>query len=79
MPKIKCICNYTIGLGEIPSPNQLMIIKDVEFDQIEDNATPQDIYMKMKVVAQCPNCGRLHIFWDDFSQPQTIYNIEDDG
>ena len=36
MPKINCKCNNVIWLGEIPSPNQWMIISDIEYDQFED-------------------------------------------
>jgi len=38
MPKIKCVCENIIGLGEIPSPNQWMIISDMEFDSCVRNA-----------------------------------------
>jgi hypothetical protein len=34
MPKIKCICGNILGLGEIPSPNQWLVISDVEYDGI---------------------------------------------
>jgi hypothetical protein len=77
MPKIKCKCNFVIRLGEIPSSNQFMIISDVEFDKFEDKTNSQEIYMAMKVVAKCPNCGRLHVFWNEFDHPQTIYKPEE--
>ena len=77
MPKIRCKCNFVIGLGQIPSPDQFMIISDVEYDHFEGQVDSEEIYSAMKVVAKCPNCGRIHIFWNGFDNPQTIYKLEE--
>jgi hypothetical protein len=77
MPKIRCRCNFVIGLGQIPSPDQLMIISDAEFDKFAGLVDAEQIYSEMKVVAKCPNCGRIHIFWDGFDRPQAIYSREE--
>lgn len=76
MPKLKCICNYVIDLGEVPSSNQLLIISDVEFDKFQETVDSEDVYMKMKIVVHCKVCGRLHIFWEGFDKEPTIYKVE---
>ena len=76
MPKILCKCNYVIDLGGIPSRNQFLIISDVDFDKFQKQVDPEDVYSEMQVVAKCPNCGRLHIFWDGFNSPQSIYRLD---
>jgi len=79
MPKIKCLCNFIILLGDIPSVNQLNIISDVEFFKFfeNDNCNVGEIYHAMKIVVKCPNCGRLHVFWDGYDKPQRIYKLEE--
>ena len=77
MPKIRCKCNHVIGLGQRPSPYGFMIISDVEYDQFEGQVDAEDIYAAMKIVVKCPNCCRLHIFWNGFDSPQEIYELED--
>ncbi|PWG82120.1 hypothetical protein [Pararcticibacter amylolyticus] len=78
MPRIKCVCEYVIQLGDIPSDNQLMIIEDKDFEKFFDvkELEAELIYSSMKIAARCPNCGRLHIFWDGFDHPQMIYGLE---
>jgi hypothetical protein len=77
MPKILCNCNTIIPLGEIPSSHQFLIISDVNFDNFQDQVNAEDVYAAMEIVAKCPNCARLHIFWDGYKSPQTVYKIED--
>jgi len=36
MPKIRCVCDYVIGLSEIPSPNQYLMISDISFEKYFD-------------------------------------------
>lgn len=72
MPKIKCDCGNIIGLGEIPNPNQSLIISDVEFDTYFDK-TGMEIYDKMKIVVHCSVCQRLYIYWNGFNEIPTIY------
>jgi hypothetical protein len=77
MPKIKCICGNVIGLSEIPSPNQLLIISDEDFDGIYSECiNPDKLYEKFNIVAKCKVCGRLHVFWDGFDKAPTIYKPE---
>lgn len=77
MPKIKCKCDHVIPLGEIPSPHQLMIISDVEYDQFQGSVDAEEIYMAMDIVVKCPNCQRLHVFWDGFSNLPEVYKLEE--
>jgi len=77
MPKIRCKCDYVIGLGEIPSPAQFNIISDVDYDQFHGQVDAEEIYMAMQILVKCPNCDRLHIFWNGFDKAQTIYKLED--
>lgn len=73
MPKLKCVCGNIILLGDIPSPNQFMLISDVELDEFHGFVDVEEIYKAMKVVAHCSKCERLHVFWNGFDQLQTIY------
>lgn len=77
MPKILCNCNSIIPLGEIPSPHQYLMISDVEYDSFHGQVDAEDVYAAMKLVAKCPNCARLHIFWNGYGSPQTVYKIEE--
>ena len=77
MPKIRCLCDAVISLSEIPCPNQFMIISDVEYGKFTDQVDAEEVYMAMEIAVRCPACGRLHIFWDGFANPQVIYKPED--
>lgn len=76
MPKLKCVCGNVIGLGEIPSPNQSLMISDTEFDKFQGTLEVEEIYKSMKIVAHCNECERLHIFYKGFDNEATIYNKE---
>ncbi|WP_316820404.1 hypothetical protein [Pedobacter gandavensis] len=78
MPKIRCKCDNVIWLGEIPSPHQWLIISDVEYDKFEGQIDAEILFSKMEIVVRCNVCDRLHVFWDGFDKPQTIYNKESD-
>lgn len=73
MPKIKCKCGEVIGLGEIPSPNQSLIISDVEFDNFQGMVDAEEIYRKMKIVVHCKKCKRLYVFWNGFDSEPDVY------
>ncbi|VTR34524.1 Uncharacterised protein [Sphingobacterium thalpophilum] len=77
MPKVRCICDYVISLSEIPSSNQYLMISDVSFEKyfnIEIKA--EELYSEMKIVAHCPNCGRLHVFYNGFDKDPVVYRID---
>lgn len=76
MPKIRCVCDHVISLNEIPSPNQYLIISDVEMDNYEGQVEAEQLYMAMKIVVKCPNCSRLHIYNNGFDKDPIIYRID---
>ncbi len=76
MPKIRCKCDNIIRLSDIPSPNQWLIISDVEFDKFSGMVNSEDVFNKMKIAVKCNQCGRLHIYWDGFDKDAIIY-LED--
>ena len=83
MPKFVCICKTVIDLSPIPAPDQWMIISDNEMTNVFEKEEKDEIidvsyiYQQMKIVIKCPNCGRLHIFWDGFEKSPIIYKIDD--
>ncbi len=77
MPNIKCICESRIGFGGIPNPNEYLLISDVKFEKFWDSPNTEQLYNEMSIVGKCSNCGRLHVFWDGFDKPQTIYKIDE--
>lgn len=79
MPKIKCKCGEIIDLSGIPSPNQHLIISDIEFDDFEGAVDSEFIYSKMKIVVSCPRCKRLHIYYDGFDNAPLIYKLDVDN
>lgn len=76
MPKLRCICDNIINLGEIPSANQLLIISDEEFDNFHGNLDSEMVYSAMKIVAKCNSCERLHFFWNGFENKPEVYTKE---
>lgn len=76
MPKYLCKCGCTIPLGEVPSPNQYMIISDIDYEKYQGLINAEDLYLKMSIVAKCSNCGRLYIFWNGFNNAPSVYKVE---
>jgi hypothetical protein len=57
-----------------------MIISDSEYDglrepesEFADKINAEILYSKMQVVVKCIKCERLHIFWEGYDNPQTVY------
>jgi len=53
------------------------MISDVSFEKyfnIEIKA--EELYSEMKIVAHCPNCGRLHVFYNGFDKDPVVYRID---
>lgn len=76
MPKYLCKCVYTILLGEVPSPNQYMIISDIDYEKYQGLINAEDLYLKMSIVTKCSNCGRLYIYWNGFNNAPSVYKVE---
>ena len=80
MPKILCRCGKVIGLGEIPSSNQWMIISDTmitDEDWDDNGLNMSDFYKKMDIVVKCPECKRLYIYSKGFDNEPEVYNLEE--
>lgn len=74
--KIQCECDNIIWLGEIPSPHQWLIISDEAYDKFEGKVDAEEIFAKMEIVVRCKVCDRLHVYWNGFDKPRTIYKKE---
>ena len=77
MPKIKCNCGNIIGLGGIPNPYESLLISDIDFGKYWEKYDVEQLYKEMKIVVKCDNCSRLHIFFNGFDKPATIYKKEE--
>jgi uncharacterized protein with PIN domain len=67
MPAYKCKCGKWISYGDIPCKDEWVFLSDEEFDELSE-ATPQDIYRKMRSFLKCPACARLWFFWQGFQE-----------
>lgn len=76
MPKILCKCSTVIPLHDIPSPHQLLLISDVQYDQYKATIDAEQLYAEMTLIVKCPGCGRLHIFDEGPSKPAKVYKPE---
>lgn len=73
MPKVLCKCGCAINLSDIPSSNQMLIISDIDYDKFQGLVDAEEVFTTMNIVAVCPNCDRLHVFYDGFNKPPIIY------
>lgn len=73
MPMLKCVCDQIIHYGEIPCQDEWLMISDVKFDKFSGSTDSETIYKQMTHLLKCPNCCRLHIFWDGFGNPPQVY------
>lgn len=73
MPNRVCDCGHLFRLGEIPSRDQWMIISDEAYDQFFGDVDAEKIYLAMKIMLKCPNCGCLWVYWDGFKEPPSVY------
>lgn len=77
MPKFLCKCGHWINLGDIPSPNQMMIISDNDFDKFNGLINSEDLYKAMDLVVICNKCDRLYIFVEGYNNPPKVYKRDD--
>lgn len=77
MPGIKCICNNIIRYGEIPNPNEMLMISDIDFDKHYENINTEELYKEMKSILICNVCGRLWVYWDGFQSDPKSYLPEE--
>jgi hypothetical protein len=69
-----CKCDHLIDFGTIPSPHEWEIVSQTDWfkwnDSGEDSFALQRL---MKTMLECPDCGRIWIFRNGFSQPPEMY------
>lgn len=74
MAKWACACGATIrSNGLIPNPDEWLMISDVEFIRFDNPVDPETIYRGASHAFLCPNCGRVHVFWDGMEQDPVVY------
>lgn len=76
MPAIKCICGNKINYGEIPNPNELLTISDIEYDKFEGSIDAEVLYKEMKSILRCSHCNRLLYFENGFDHEPKVYKLE---
>lgn len=73
MPKVQCVCNEIISIGEIPCPNEYLFIADQAYDNYSGKIDSEQLYQNMKSFILCPSCKRLHLFWQGFDKAPIVY------
>jgi len=73
MPKIVCTCGWWLRYGDIPNPIEWLFISDVDYDKFTGSVDAEELYRALKSFLQCPNCGRLWVFWNGFDQEPAEY------
>ncbi|WP_379967967.1 hypothetical protein [Epilithonimonas sp. UC225_85] len=76
MPKYICKCGNIINLSDIPSPNQLLLIEDRDYDKYFGDIDAEKLHHDMSLVVRCVNCKRLYIFENGYSKEPIVYQIE---
>lgn len=76
MPKYICKCGNPINLSDIPSPNQLMMIEDVDYDKFFEKIDAEQLYREMILAVRCNVCQRLYIFENGFDKEPILYKVE---
>ena len=77
MPAIRCKCGHKISYGEIPNPNELLVISDIEYDEFSGLIDSEKIHMQMKSIFQCQKCNRLFYFCNGFENEPIVYTLDD--
>jgi hypothetical protein len=72
--KFLCRCGSTIRTsGEIPNPQQWLLVSDAAFDQLAGSVHASDHYGAMVHAYKGDDCGRLWIFWKGYDADPTEY------
>lgn len=53
MPKVQCVCNEIISIGEIPCPNEYLFIADQAYDNYSGKIDSEQLYQNMKSFILC--------------------------
>ena len=73
MPSIMCNCGESLRYGEIPNPNEWLVISDVDYDDYCGDINSEALFREMKHFLKCPGCDRLWIYWDGFGSKPRSY------
>jgi len=76
MPGIKCKCGHVIKFGEIPNPNEWLLISDIEYDKYFVAIDAEDLYREMKSMLVCKQCKRVWIYWEGYQKDPTPYTLD---
>jgi hypothetical protein len=76
MPSFFCKCGERILDGQIPQPNEWLLMSDVEYDAYTDLIDAEQFYLAMKSMLLCPQYSRVWIFWNGYQQPPICYRPE---
>lgn len=73
MPKIICKCGVTLRYGDIPNPIEWLMIADEDFDKFSGSVDAEELYVIFTHMLRCPNCSRLWVFWNGFSEDPQVF------
>ncbi|RZK33973.1 MAG: hypothetical protein EOO61_14365 [Hymenobacter sp.] len=76
MPSFFCKCGERILDGRIPQPTEWLLMSDVEYGTYSGMVDAEQLYLAMKSMLLCPQCGRVWIFWNGYQQLPTCYGQE---
>ena len=65
-----------INYGEIPNPDELLTISDVEYDKFAGSIDAEELYKQMKSMLRCSSCNRLIYFENGFDNEPIFFKIE---
>jgi hypothetical protein len=70
----QCVCENPIDLSPIPKDWEWIMLSNIDYCQWNDEGTkPLAIIPKIKVMLECPDCGRLWFFRRGFAQHPEMY------
>lgn len=76
MPGIECKCGNIIKSGEIPNPNEWLLISDVEYDKYSGEIDSEELYQEMKSMLICKQCRRIWVYWEGHQKAPTPYVLD---
>jgi hypothetical protein len=76
MPGIKCKCGHVIKFGEIPNPNEWLLISDIEYGKYLGAIDSEDLYREMKSMLVCNQCKRVWVYWEGYQKDPTPYTLD---
>lgn len=53
-----------------------MLTSDQDFDALAGVVQAEDVYNNATIAFRCPQCDRLHVFWDGIEGDASVYAPE---